>query len=403
MAAPGGTGHGGPGPAVPERFEIAVPDDVLDDLHQRLAGTRWPDDPGNDDWRYGTNRRWLEELVAYWLDGYDWRAQEAAMNRFEHFRVVLDDVPVHYLRRRGVGPDPMPLVLTHGWPWTFWDFGDVVDALADPGAHGGDPLDAFEVVVPSLPGYGFSTPLQRTGVTVKETAALWVRLMTDVLGHRRFGAHGGDWGASVSAQLGHEFPEHLVGVHLSLPVLMKVSYYSGLSAADYGPGEDGWFDKMQRRMATAASHVAVQSQDPQTLAYALQDSPVGLASWILERRRLWSDHGGDVYDALSRDFLLTGVMLYWVTGSIGSTMRYYWENWRQPTRLVHDRAPSIEVPTGIAVFPNDLVFVPRRLAEEHTNLTRWTEMPRGGHFAAAEEPDLVVDDLRAFFRPLRGG
>lgn len=386
---------------LPERFEIAVADEVLEDLARRLRATRWPTDPGNEDWRYGTNRRWLEELVAYWLDGYDWRAQEAALNRFDHYRVTLDGVPVHYLHRRGVGPDPMPLVLTHGWPWTFWDFGGVIEALADPASHGGDPADAFEVVVPSLPGYGFSTPLTRTGVTVRTTAALWVRLMADVLGHQRFGAHGGDWGASVSAQLGHEFPEHLVGVHLSLPVLMKVSYYSGLRAEDYGPGEEGWFDRMQRRMATAASHVAVQSQDPQTLAYALNDSPVGLASWLLERRRLWSDHQGDVFDALSRDFLLTSVMLYWVTGSIGSTMRFYWENWRQPRRLVHDRTPSIEVPTAMAVFPNDLVFVPRRLAEEHTNLARWTEMPRGGHFAAAEEPDLVVDDLRAFFRPLR--
>jgi pimeloyl-ACP methyl ester carboxylesterase len=388
--------------AVPARFRIAVPDAVLDDLQGRLARMRWPDDFANADWRYGTNRGWLEDLVDYWRHGYDWRAQEAAMNRFEHYRVVLDGVPVHYLHRRGVGPAPLPLVLTHGWPWTFWDFGEVIDALADPAAHGGDPADAFEVVVPSLPGYGFSVPLTRSGVTVRVTAALWVRLMHEVLGHDRFGAHGGDWGASVSAQLGHEFPQRLIGVHLSLPVLLKVSYYSGLSATDYGPGEEGWFEKMQRRMATAASHVAVHSQDPQTLAYALADSPVGLASWLLERRRLWSDHDGDVFDALSRDFLLTSVMLYWVTGSIGTSMRFYWENWQDPARLVHERTPSIPVPTGIAVFPNDLVFVPRRLAEEHTNLARWTEMPRGGHFAAAEEPDLLVKDLRAFFRPLRG-
>ncbi|HMD46186.1 MAG TPA: epoxide hydrolase, partial [Acidimicrobiales bacterium] len=339
----------------PEPFTIAVPDAVLEDLAQRLARVRWPGDPGNDDWRYGTNRRWLEELVDYWRDGYDWRVHEAAMNRFEHFRVVFDDVPVHYLLATGTGPAPMPLVLSHGWPWTFWDFGEVIGALADPGAHGGDPADAFDVVVPSLPGYGFSVPLERTGVTVRTTAALWVRLMRDVLGYGRFGAHGGDWGASVTAQLGHEFPDDVVGVHLSLPVLLKVSYYSGLSADDYGPGEEGWFDKMQRRMASAASHVAVQTRDPQTLAYALNDSPVGLAAWILERRRAWSDHTGDVTEALSRDFLLTNVTLYWVTQSIGSSMRYYWENWREPVRMVHDRTPSIEVPTGISVFPNDLV------------------------------------------------
>jgi len=385
----------------PEKFTIAVPDGVLDDLRDRLDRTRWPLDPGNEDWAYGTNRAWLEDLVAYWRDGYDWRAHEAAMNRFDHYRVVIDGIPIHYIHRRGVGPAPVPIILTHGWPWTFWDFAAVIDELADPAAHGGDAADAFDVVVASLPGFGFSVPLERTGVTVRTTAALWVRLMREVLGYDRFAAHGGDWGASVTAQLGHEFPEHMLGVHLSLPVLMRVSYYSGLSADDYAPEEAGWFEKMQKRMATAASHVAVQSTDPQTLAYALSDSPVGLAAWILERRRAWSDHTGNVYDALTREFLLTNVMLYWVTGSIGSTMRYYWENWRQSVRVVHDRVPAIEAPTGIAVFPNDLVFVPRRLAETYTNLVRWTVMPRGGHFAAAEEPDLIVDDIRAMFRPLR--
>ncbi len=382
----------------PERFTIDVPSSVLDDLRERLGRARWPLDPGNDDWRYGTNRAWLEELVEYWRDGYDWRAQEAAMNRYEHYRVVLDDVPIHFIHQKGTGPAPIPIVLTHGWPWTFWDFAGVIDALASPE----DPNDAFDVVVASVPGYGFSVPLSRTGVTVRTTAALWVRLMREVLGYDRFAAHGGDWGASITAQLGHEFPEHMIGVHLSLPVLLRVSYYSGLSADDYAPEEAGWFEKMQRRMATAASHVAVHTSDPQTLAYALNDSPVGLAAWILERRRAWSDHTGNVFDALSRDFLLTNVTLYWVTQSIGSTMRYYWENWRQSVRVVHDRAPAIEAPTGIAVFPNDLVFVPRRLAETYTNLVRWTVMPRGGHFAAAEEPDLIVEDIRGMFRGLRG-
>ncbi|HLN15954.1 MAG TPA: epoxide hydrolase [Acidimicrobiales bacterium] len=387
--------------AGPERFAIHVPEPVLIDLEERLARARLPTDPGNDDWRYGTNREWLAEFVDYWRHGYDWRAAEAAMNRFEHFRVVLDDVPVHYLHRRGVGPAPLPLVLTHGWPWTFWDFAQVIDALADPGSHGGDPTDAFDVVVPSLPGFGFSVPLQRTGVTVRTTAGLWVRLMREVLGYDRFGAHGGDWGAGVTAQLGHEFPEHLVGVHMCPPILLKVSYFSGISPEDYGPDEEGWYEKTRRRMATAESHLAVQSKDPQTLAFALNDSPVGLAAWILERRRAWSDHDGDVFDALSRDFLVTNVMLYWVTESIGSSMRYYWENWRGPVRLVHDRSPTIEAPTGVSVFPNDLIFVPKRVVERHANLVHWSLMPRGGHFAAAEEPELLVDELRTFFRPLR--
>jgi pimeloyl-ACP methyl ester carboxylesterase len=343
----------------------------------------------------------MRETLDYWRDGFDFAALEAAVNRYEHYRVVLDDVPVHYLHVRGTGPDPMPLVLTHGWPWTFWDFQHVLDPLTDPGAHGGDPADAFDLIVPALPGYPFSGPLTTTGINVRATAARWVELVQDVLGYGRFGVHGGDWGASVTAQMAHEYADRLVGAHLSLPVLLSVSYYSGLGPEMYGPDEQGWYDRMQRRMATANAHVAVHTADPQTLAYGLNDSPAGLAAWILERRRLWSDHDGDVFDAISRDDLLAGLSLYWFGGSIGTSMRYYWEQWKNPVRIMHERSPELEAPTGIAVFPNDLIFVPRAVAERHTNLHRWTVMPRGGHFAAAEEPNLLVDDLRAFFRPLR--
>jgi len=343
----------------------------------------------------------MEETLAYWRDGFDFAGLEAALNRWEHYRVVLQDVPIHFVLARGNGPAPVPLVLTHGWPWTFWDFQHVIGPLSDPGAYGGDPADAFDVIVPALPGYPLSGPLTKTGVNVRATAALWVELVQDVLGYGRFGVHGGDWGASVTAQLAHEYADRLIGAHLSLPVLLSVSYYSGLSPEMYGPGEQGWYEKMQARMATANAHVAVHTSDPQTLAYAFNDSPAGLAAWILERRRLWSDNDGDVFDAISRDDLLAGVSLYWFGGSIGTSMRYYWEQWKNPVRIVHDRQPELEAPTAIAVFPNDLVFVPRAVAERHANLHRWTEMPRGGHFAAAEEPDLLVEDLRAFFRPLR--
>jgi pimeloyl-ACP methyl ester carboxylesterase len=246
-----------------------------------------------------------------------------------------------------------------------------------------------------------SGPLTRTGVAVRVTAALWVRLMREVLGYGPFAVHGGDWGASVTAQLAHEHAQHLIGAHMSLPVLLSVSYYGGLSPDDYGPDEQGWYEKMQTRMATANAHVAVHTADPQTLAYAFNDSPAGLAAWILERRRLWSDHAGDVFDAISRDDLLAGVTLYWMGQSIGTSMRYYFEQWSNPVRIVHDRTPELEAPTAIAVFPNDLIFVPRAVAERHANLQRWTVMPRGGHFAAAEEPDLLVDDLREFFRLFR--
>lgn len=385
----------------PERIRIEFGADAIADLRDRLARTRWPGDFGNDDWRYGANEAWMRETLDYWRDGFDFAALEAAVNRYEHYRVVLDDVPVHYLHVRGTGPDPMPLVLTHGWPWTFWDFQHVLDPLTDPGAHGGDPADAFDLIVPALPGYPFSGPLTTTGINVRATAARWVELVQDVLGYGRFGVHGGDWGASVTAQMAHEYADRLVGAHLSLPVLLSVSYYSGLGPEMYGPDEQGWYDRMQRRMATANAHVAVHTADPQTLAYGLNDSPAGLAAWILERRRLWSDHDGDVFDAISRDDLLAGLSLYWFGGSIGTSMRYYWEQWKNPVRIMHERSPELEAPTGIAVFPNDLIFVPRVVAERHTNLHRWTVMPRGGHFAAAEEPDLLVDDLRAFFRPLR--
>ena len=385
----------------PERIRIEFGADAVADLRDRLARTRWPGDFGNDDWRYGANEAWMRATLDYWRDGFDFAGLEAAVNRYEHYRVVIDDVPIHYLHVRGTGPAPMPLVLTHGWPWTFWDFQHVLDPLTDPAAHGGDPADAFDLIVPALPGYPFSGPLTTSGINVRATGARWVTLVQDVLGYGRFGVHGGDWGASVTAQLAHEYADRLVGAHLSLPVLLSVSYYSGLGPEMYGPDEQGWYEKMQRRMATANAHVAVHTADPQTLAYGLNDSPAGLAAWILERRRLWSDHDGDVFDAISRDDLLAGLSLYWFGGSIGTSMRYYWEQWKNPVRIMHERSPELEAPTGIAVFPNDLIFVPRAVAERHTNLHRWTVMPRGGHFAAAEEPDLLVDDLRAFFRPLR--
>ena len=292
-------------------------------------------------------------------------------------------------------------MLTHGWPWTFWDFQHVIGPLSDPAAYGGDPADAFDVIVPALPGYPLSGPLTKTGVAVRATAALWVRLMREVLGYGPFAVHGGDWGASVTAQLAdeharaphrraHEPPGAAHRVVLRRAVARRLRpRRAGLVRED--AGAHGHRERARRR-----AHA-----DPQTLAYAFNDSPAGLAAWILERRRLWSDHDGDVFDAISRDDLLAGVTLYWIGQSIGTSMRYYWEQWKNPVRIVHDRTPELEAPTAIAVFPNDLIFVPRAVAERHANLHRWTVMPRGGHFAAAEEPDLIVEDLREFFRPLR--
>ena len=385
----------------PEPFQVDVPDGVLDDLHQRLHHTRWATDYGNDDWHYGVNGDWLRSLVAYWLTEYDWRAQEAAINAFPQFRVRLDGIPIHFIHVRGKGPSPLPLILTHGWPWTFWDFHAVIGPLSDPAAYGGDPADAFDVVVPSLPGFGFSTPLDIPGVNASRTANLWVQLMTEVLGYERFCAQGGDWGAIVTALMGHRHADRLIGIHLSFPALLGAGFRS-VKREDYGPGEEEWYDRMQRRMLTTVSHLGVHNNDPQTLAYALNDSPAGLAAWLLERRRSWSDSGGGHPDQVfDRDFLLTTVMIYWVTQSIGTSMRYYIEHFSRPWEPDHDRQPAIEAPTGITVFPQELVLMPRSVAERHANLVHWTVQEAGGHFAPSEQPEALVADIRAMFRTLR--
>ncbi len=385
----------------PTPFEIHFPESALDDLRRRLEHVRWPIDPGNEDWRYGANRAYLEELVAYWRDEYDWRTHEATMNTFSHYKVDIDGVPIHFLREPGRGPNPIPIILSHGWPWTFWDFHDVVRRLSDPAAYGGDPADSFDVIVPSLPGFGFSTPLTQTGVGPVETADLWHRLMTECLGYPRFAAQGGDWGAFITANLGHRHAPSLIGVHLSMPALIGV----GLGAADpadYGPGEEEWPERMKARMPTTRSHLAVNQYDPQTHAYGLHDSPVGLAAWLISRRRHWSDCDGDVESAFSRDFLLTTVMIYWLTESFVTSVRYYWENrktrWSPPA---HDRQPAIEAPTGLAVFPRELLLYPRKFVERHANLVHWSVMERGGHFAAAEQPEALAGDVVEMFRSLR--
>jgi pimeloyl-ACP methyl ester carboxylesterase len=382
-----------------EPFQVAIAQTRLDDLRRRLEAIRWPPIIGTDDWRPGVQQGYLRGLVDYWRDGYDWRAQEARINAWPQFRTEIDGLPIHYMHIRGRGPKPMPLVLTHGWPWTFWDFHRVLGPLSDPQAHGGDPRDAFDLVVPSLPGFGFSTPLPR-GVNVSDTADLWQKLMCDVLRYPRFGAQGGDWGAMVSQELGHRHPQSLTGVHLSMPNFLCIAPKELVREA-FAPDEQHFFDTMKERARSAKSHLAVQCEDPQTLAFALEDSPVGLAAWLIERRRNWSDCGGDVESVFPRDDLLTTVMLYWLTSSIGSSMRYYFEYAKRRWKPVHARQPVIEPPTAVAVFPQELIFTPRRLAERAANIRRWTLMPRGGHFAPAEQPDLLVEDVRDFFRTLR--
>jgi len=381
-------------------FTVEVPQADLDDLRSRLARTRWADDYANEDWKYGVERGWLQEMVAYWLDGYDWRAEERAINAYPNFRVELDGIPIHFLHCKGVGPSPMPLVVTHGWPWTFWDMRKLIGPLTDPVAHGGDAADAFDVVVPSLPGYGWSVPLRTPGVNVGRVADLWVQLMRDALGYDRFGAYGGDWGAMVTAQLGHAHAAHVIGVEMSLPTIPGIDRRA-IPAEAWAPEEQWMLARMAEAERLIRSHVTVHIHDPQTLAYALADSPVGTAAWLWERRRAWSDHGGDVLDVFSRDELITLASIYWLTGSITTSLRLYFDHFNAPWPLVHDRSPTIEVPTAFAIFPKELVLLPRSVAAAHSDLRQWTLMEKGGHFGPVEAPAAVAEDLRRFFRPLR--
>lgn len=386
--------------AAPTPFTIDIPQRDLDDMRRRLNATRWAPELPGDGWTYGVDRTWLQGMVRSWADGYDWRIHEAAMNSFPNFLVDIDGIPIHFLQVRGKGPNPMPIVLTHGWPWSFWDMKELIGPLTDPAAHGGDPAHSFDVVIPSLPGFAFSNPLQTHGVNVRRVAELWVSLMRDSLGYDRFAAYGGDWGAIVTSELGHAHAEHLTGVYMSLPTI------PGVNRRELSP--DAYADDEQWMVARTAevdrlirSHVTVHTHDPQTLAYALADSPVGTAAWIWERRRAWSDCDGDVESVFSRDDLMTLASIYWLTNAIGPSLRIYYEHFNGGWPPLHDRTPTIEAPTGFAIFPKELVLLPRSVAAERTNLQRWTLMPRGGHFGPAEQPALIVDELREFFRPLR--
>jgi pimeloyl-ACP methyl ester carboxylesterase len=381
----------------PEPFTIAISDAALDGLARRLDATRWPDEIVDSGWAYGTNLAYIKALAAYWRDGYDWRRQEAALNQLPQYRLDLDGQRVHFVHCRGKGPAPLPLVVTHGWPGSFVEMVKLIPLLTDPAAHGGRAEDAFDVVVPSLPGYGFSDRPRAGGTNPSRIAALWVQLMS-ALGYRRFGAQGGDWGAIVSSALGLDHPEQIIGIHLNY-IAGRFLLGGTLNrpaadtvAADFLAGLRAWFDD-------EGGYNHLQATKPQTLAYGLNDSPVGLAAWIVEKFRGWSDCGGEPERIFSKDELLTNIMIYWLSETMSSSTRLYWEAREQPLRL----SPSNRVtpPVAVAVFPKEIPMPPRALAERGYNITRWTVMPEGGHFAAMEQPALLAQDLREFFRPLR--
>jgi pimeloyl-ACP methyl ester carboxylesterase len=391
---------------VAERFTIHFPDSELDRLKGRLADPRWPQPLEQGTWADGADLGYMKELVAYWREGYDWRRHEAAMNGFAHFRTVLDGVPIHFIHERGKGvpggPKPLPIMLNHGWPWTFWDFHKVIRPLADPAAFGGDPADAFDVVVPSLPGFTFSTPLPRPGIGYVQTADLWARLMTEVLGYPKFVTEGGDWGALVSAQLGHKHADKLIGLFTHLPAAPNAMTGNMPQPEDFAPEERHWMEENKRYYTEELGYFEQQSSKPMTLAYALNDSPVGLAAWLVEKRRSWSGCRGDLESVFSKDELLTTVMLYWLTQSAGSAAQFYHSVRHGGWQPAHTGTPLMNVPTGVAVFADEIAKLPRAYVARQYDLRRWTVLPRGGHFAPAEQPEAIVREIRAFARELRG-
>ncbi len=376
-------------------FTLRVSDDVLVDLRARLGRVRWPDEAPGGGWRYGTDLSYLKDLVAYWRDVYDWRQHEAELNRVRQFTVPLAGIDVHFIHEPGVGPAPLPLLLSHGWPGSIVEFQRLIPMLTDPARFGADPADAFTVVAPSLPGYTFSFRPNQPRFGVVEIAEAFAALMTDVLGYGRFAAQGGDWGAFVTSYLGAAHADRLVGIHVNLLGIQR----NVQPAANATPEEKTYFAELEQWLREETGYGWIQGTKPQTLAYGLTDSPVGLAAWIVEKFRTWSDCGGDVERRFTKDVLLTNIMLYWVTGAIGSSFWPYYARQHSPWPI-SERRP-VTAPTAYAAFPCELIRPPRSLAERVYNIRRWTVMPAGGHFAALEEPELLAADIRAFFRELR--
>jgi pimeloyl-ACP methyl ester carboxylesterase len=372
-----------------EPFTTSTSQDALDDLRARLRATRWPDAPEDAGWSQGTDVEYLRDLVDYWADGFDWPAQEAALNRLPRYRTTLGGHRVHFVQARANGP-ALPLVLTHGWPDCFWRYTKIISMLTDPGAHGGDPADAFDVVVPDIPGYGYSD--RPVGVSPDNiaVAGLWAELMSQ-LGYERFGAAGGDLGSGVSRYLALDHADRVVAVHrmdAGLPI------YVG-DRADLAPEERDFLDSAAAWGAAEGAYAAMHRTKPQTAAVGLNDSPAGLAAWIVEKLRAWSDWDND---AFTRDEILTNVTIYWLTGTIGSAMRMYRVNGAIPPA---QHARRVEVPSGFSLFPADLVRPPRAWLDRVANTVRVTEHTSGGHFAPFEKPQLYVEELREFFRPYR--
>jgi pimeloyl-ACP methyl ester carboxylesterase len=380
-----------------EPFKIKVTQAILDDLRERLERTRWPDEVDQAGWRYGANLNYMKELADYWLTSFDWRAQERRINSYTNYQALVGDLRVHFIHERGKGPNPIPLLITHGWPSSFVEMLKLIPLLTDPSNHGGRALDSFDVIVPSVPGYGFSERPLQAGMTRWRVAEIWAKLM-DGLGYPRFGMHGNDIGAVISSWLALDYPERVLGFHTLMPSFPSPTFddneppMSGAEKAfeatvNAWEGEEGGYN-------------AIQTTRPQTLAYGLNDSPVGLMAWIVEKWRAWTDPQGPIEQYFSRDELLTNVMIYWVTETANSSARSYYERVHDTRRLGSN--DKVLVPTGVALTKEAVQRPPRVWVERrYSDLRRWTEFPSGGHFLAMEDPKLLADELREFFRQFR--
>jgi pimeloyl-ACP methyl ester carboxylesterase len=381
-----------------KEFLIHVPEADLNDLRERLKRTRFPERETVEDWSQGVPLTYMKELCRYWGEEYDWRVTEALLNALPQFRTVIDGLGIHFIHVRSPQPDALPLTLTHGWPGSIVEFLKVIGPLADPVTYGGDPVDAFHVVCPSLPGYGFSDKPAQPGWSVERIARAWSRLMAQ-LGYERYGAQGGDWGASISTSMGQQDPDHVAGIHLNPPIV----------APDPATFDD--LTEMERAALAAREHSqdwdsgysAQQSTRPQTVGYGLVDSPVALCAWIIEKFWSWTDSQGNPENVLTRDELLDNVMLYWLTGTGASSARLYWESIREVSeRLSVPNLDVVKVPTGSSIPPKENPRPSRRwAAKRYTDIRYWNELEVGGHFAAFEQPDLFVNEVRSFFRLVR--
>lgn len=379
-------------------FKINISEEILNDLKIRLNNARWPDEILESGWDYGTNLNYMKDLVDYWEKQFDWRMQEKFLNTFSHFTANIDSLNIHFIYERGKGPNPTPLIITHGWPSSFVEMTKIIPMLTDPTKYGGNPGDSFDVIVPSLPGFGFSDRPSHSGCNVQKIAEIWKKLMTEVLGYKNFGAHGGDWGTSIAARLGYAYPEVVIGIHTT-------SVTGGVPSEPY-PGTRALSkEEIKMLQARAAwrekegAYSHIQSTKPQTFAYGLNDSPVGLAAELVDKFRAWSDCNGDVEKRFSKNDLLTNITIYWVTQTINSSMRIYYEYRKNPWIL--GKNERINVPCAVACFPKEMSLPLREWAERFYNIKRWTNFQSGGHFAAFEEPQLLAEDLRMFYHDIR--